>query len=162
MKKFIITLVAREISTDNSTTISMFDTEQKARDYYNQQLEDLINREIADNNGSFAAKKLLRKEIEEDSNFANDCILSAKDPYDNWWLYLQEVDFQDKTEEKLLGDKLQYVANGFIDYKCDFDGIKATIACLVNDYDFTKEELLELHFDKNDIDEVLCEEKEEK
>ena len=100
MKKFIITLVTREINTDDSTTISVFDTEQKARNYYNQQLEDLINQEIADNNGSFAAKKLLREEIEEDSNFANDCILSARDPYDNWWLYLQEVDFQDKTEEK--------------------------------------------------------------
>lgn len=155
MKKFIITLVTREINTDNSTAISVFDTEQKARYYYNQQLEDLINQEIADNNGSFAAKKMFRKEIEEDANFANDCILSAKDPYDNWWLYLQEVDFQDKTEEKLLEDKLQYVANGFIDYKCDFDGIKATIACLANDYDFTKEELLKLHFDKDDIDEVL-------
>ena len=70
-------------------------------------------------------------------------------------LYLQEVDFQDKTEEKLLEDKLQYVANGFIDYKCDFDGVKETIACLVNDYCFTKEELLKLHFDKDDIDEVL-------
>lgn len=155
MKKFIVSLVVRGISTENDTTVTVFDLEQKARDYYNQQLEDLINQEIADNNGSFAAKKLLRKEIEEDSNFANDCILSAKDPYDNWWLYLQEVDFQDKTEEKLLEDKLQYVANGFIDYKCDFDGVKETIACLANDYDFTKEELLELHFDKDDIDEVL-------
>lgn len=161
MKNFIVSLVVRGISTENDTTVTVFDIEQKARDYYNQQLEDLINKEIAENNGSFAAKKLLRKEIEEDSNFANDCILSAKDPYDNWWLYLQEVHFQDKTEEKLLEDKLQYVANGFIDYKCDFDGVKETIACLVNDYCFTKEELLKLHFDENDIDEVLCE-KEEK
>ena len=144
MKKFIITLVTREINADNSTTISVFDTEQKAKEDYYLQLKDLI----ADNNE-------LKEEIEEDSNFANDCILSARDPQDNWWLYLQEVDFQDKTEEKLLEDKLQYVANGFIDYKCDFDGVKETIACLVNDYCFTKEELLKLHFDKDDIDEVL-------
>ena len=161
MKKFIVSLIVRGISTENDVTVTVFDTEQKARDYYNQQLEDLINQEIADNDSSFAAKKLLRKEIEEDSNFANDCILSAKDPYDNWWLYLQEVDFYDKTEKTILEDKLQCVANGFIDSKIDFDGVRETILSLINDYSFTKEELLKLHFDENDIDFVLDLKKEE-
>lgn len=61
MKNFIVSLVARGISTENDTTVTVFDTEQKARDYYNQQLQDLINQEIADNNGSFAAKKIIKK-----------------------------------------------------------------------------------------------------
>jgi len=52
-----------------------------------------------------------------------------------------------KLEEKMLK-----TFNTMIDIKCEEEGVRYTIYTLHNDYDFTKEELIEMGFDKRDID----------
>ena len=42
-----------------------------------------------------------------------------------------------------------------IDIKCEEEGVAHTIFILHNDYGFTKEELIEMNFDKRDIERVF-------
>lgn len=53
------------------------------------------------------------------------------------------------------------LANDLLDSKCEVDGVRDTLRWLIGDNpnqpDYSKEELLALHFDEDDIDEVLAE-----
>lgn len=42
-----------------------------------------------------------------------------------------------------------------VDRYCESIGVRATIDMLMEDYDFTKEELLEMNFDEEDVDDYL-------
>lgn len=55
-----------------------------------------------------------------------------------------------KLEEKMLN-----TFNTMIDIKCEEEGVAHTIFVLHNDYDFTKEELIEMNFDERDIERVF-------
>ena len=55
-----------------------------------------------------------------------------------------------KLEEKILK-----TFNTMIDIQCEELGVAHTMFMLHNDYDFTREELIELGFDESDIDRVF-------
>lgn len=51
-----------------------------------------------------------------------------------------------------LEGKMLKAFNTMIDIKCEEEGVGHTIFTLYYDYDFTKEELIEMGFDKRDIE----------
>ena len=55
-----------------------------------------------------------------------------------------------KLEEKMLK-----TFNTMIDIKCEEEGVRHTIFTLHDDYNVTKEELIEMGFDKRDIERVF-------
>lgn len=52
-----------------------------------------------------------------------------------------------------MNELYRRVANDFIDWMCEVDGVKSTIRFLMGDdgKDITDDELLALHFDEDDI-----------
>lgn len=52
-----------------------------------------------------------------------------------------------------MNELYRRIANDFIDWMCEVDGVKSTIRFLMGDdgKDITDDELLALHFDEDDI-----------
>lgn len=57
--------------------------------------------------------------------------------------------------KRLTNKRLIDLLDDIIDNKCEMEGVRETIAYLISLADLTKEELLELNFDENDINIVM-------
>lgn len=51
--------------------------------------------------------------------------------------------------------------NDILDRCCEFIGVRPTIRMLIEDYEYTRDELIEMYFETIDIDPVIEELKEE-
>jgi len=60
-----------------------------------------------------------------------------------------------------LNELYRRLANDLLNNKCEMDGVKDTLRWLIGDDpnhpDYSKDELLALHFDEDDIDEIFAE-----
>ena len=115
--------------------------------------------EIVNDNGLSEEEKTgYILEIKKDES-VNNYLDSAIDPDNEWAVYLEEIELEEDPENSLIKLKAD-LADMLIDRMCDIEGVRTTIWILADSC--TKEELLALHFDKDDVEAVLEEENEGK
>jgi len=59
------------------------------------------------------------------------------------------------VNQEKLREKQMSMFDDLLDLKCEFDGVRSVIGEMLYFYEFTKEELLAMHFTEEDIDKVI-------
>lgn len=157
MKKFLITIV-KAGNSGNEIERKLFSEQTKAKKFFEQQKDNFVQEVVNDNDLSEAEKTGYISEIKKDES-VNNYLNSAIDPDNEWAVYLEEIELEEDPENSLIKLKAD-LADMLIDRMCDIEGVRTTIWILADSC--TKEELLALNFDKDDVEAVLEEENEGK